>query len=258
MDAEQPSSVTSSTPLTRTFVAEAHLDRDRRLTVSPDGVAFELGIGVRHVLLWADCATVLRTGNRIEAILDETTSVLVRAGDWYCGDEALDLIERVVPADLLVVLPGEPETDPMPFRLSGLATTSSVVHGIAIAAAMLLALVIVGIGVDNGSVVMVFVGCAVAASSVPFALAMRRRLAVPRRWRQSAAVAGRAQIRIDHGLGRLPDAGLDAAVWGLPLVGVLGCIALVLTTHVFAYYLLVLGLGLGIRAHVERLRRRHR
>lgn len=243
----------------RAFAPEAHLPRNRRLLVDWWGVAVELGIGVQHRLAWADCEAVVRFPDRIELVLTPETSLVVRAGDWYQGDEAVELAYRLAPPALRVHLPGEPEPEVVPYLLTGLSRHTAPLLGTALVACLLIAVMALVAASVNHRWQAVALGTVFLLAALPLLRAIRVRLAVPRRWRQIAAAnTSRAGVLLD---GRLVRS-------SVPLLRVIAVAALVLAvalsvlwwqqTGVVLWPVLVLGAAVAGCARHELQRRRGR
>lgn len=209
-------------PSSLVFAPEAHRPRHHRLVVDGTGVVFEVGVGVRHRLGWAECDAVLRFQDRIELIVDGATSVVVRAQDWYDGSGVLSLADRVVPPTLLITLDGDPEPDPTPYVLAGVAAVPApVVAGAAGLATTAATASLVG-GLVQRSAPLLLAAVALAWAVLPLVQGLRRRIAVPSRWRASAAVSGPRRVRLDHLLSRMPAAVLRRTLLGAPLLALVG------------------------------------
>ncbi len=213
---------------------------------------------VRQAIGWADCEAVLRFPDRVELVLNAEISVVVRADDWFRGDEALALVERVVPTPLLVVVEGEPEPDPTPYLLRGAATSSSVALLLGAFACAVIAHLGISIGFQEHRPVAVLIGVAFAAPVAHLLQATRERLAVPRKWRASAAAAGKRFVRLDDTLTRMPDVALRFATVGLPAIGVLAAFGWWWWIGTIAWPFVVIAVILGVAAQIERERRERR
>jgi hypothetical protein len=174
------------------------------------------------------------------------------------GKLPLALVERVVPAPLLVVMADEPEPDPMPYRLQGAATSSAVVLLLGAFACAVIAFTGIWVGIQDHRSVAVLIGIAFAAPALHLLRATRTRLAVPRRWRASAAVAGQRTVRIDDALIRMPSRLLRVATVGFPALGVLTAFAWWLWNGYIAVPFVAAGISLGLAAQIERRRRERR
>ena len=241
----------------RVFVAEAHMPQNRRLIVGPTDVVLEVGIGVQHRFAWADCDAVLRFPDRLELVFGQS-SLLVRASDWFRGDEALQLADRLMPSSLRIEVAGEPEPDPVPYQLYGLARNSSVVLGVGALSCAAVAAMGIGLGLSNRRSVAVLIGLLFCVPVRSLVDAIRRRRAVPQRWRRAAAQASRARINRNAVLAGASDGALWAARVYLPLGGVALAFGWWTWTGTVPIVFVLLGAGLGIAAGVELQRRRHR
>jgi hypothetical protein len=226
--------------------------------IDPTGIVIEQGIGVRHCLGWADCVAVLKFPDRIEMILNDVVSVIVRAADWYQGDEAMAMIQQVVPAPLFITIGGDAEYDPEPFRLQGLATWSSVVLTLGALCCLTIAFLGTALGISERRAEAVSTGMAFLLP-VPFLVcATIRRLAVPRRWRARAAVDGRRHVVANDTLIRTSDAMLRVLIIALPLTGVAASLGWWLWTGYVPAPFITCGALAGVVAAAELRRRRRR
>lgn len=245
-------------PSAGVFAPEAHRPRHWRLAIDPAALVLEDGFGAQVRVPWTDCDAVLRFPDRCELVLNGSASLVVRADDWFRGAKALALIDRIVPAPLRVVIPTWSEPDPTPYRLSGLATWSSVVLLLGAAGCVFIASVGLCLGVLDRRASAVVVGLGFLLPVPPLLLATRRRLAVPPRWREAASTAGRARVSLDHGLARSPSWMVKAAVVGLPLAGGAVSLAWWLWVRAIPTPFVVCGAALGFAASFELRRRRRR
>lgn len=242
----------------RVFAPEAHLPRTRRLIIGPMDVVLEVGIGVQHRFTWADCDAVLRFPDRLELVFGQS-SLVIRASDWFHGSEALQLADQLMPSSLRVEVPtGEAEPDPVPYKLYGLARSSSVVLGVTAFSCAAVAAMAIGLGVSNRRSVAVLIGLLFCIPIRSLVEAIRRRRAVPQRWRIAAAQASRHQVNRDALLAAASDGALWAARVGLPLGGVVLAFGWWTWTGTVPIVLVLLGAGLGVAADVELQRRHHR
>lgn len=118
--------------------------------------------GVQSTVRWGRCEAVLAWPDRIELVLGDQTSLVVRASERHRGSQALDAIRARAPRSLLVPMPHDPEPQPEVYVLRGLATSP----GSALWALLLLATVVaamgMGIGVSEGRTSAVLVGAVFA------------------------------------------------------------------------------------------------
>ena len=239
------------------FAPEAHLPRERRLLVGGAGVTLEAGLGVRHVFPWAACEGVLLWPDRVELLLNDEVSIVIRAVDWHRGSTALDAIRLRAPQSLLVLMPADPEPEPSRYVLTGLATSSGVVLVLLVASLGLVGLIGLGIGEEDHRGSAIAVGAVFAAAMLFVLRALLIRLHVPRRWRDAAAVRGRMSVAVDTQLATSSDRALTIAEPVLYAVAGL-LIGIWLTIHGFTGVLAVLTAGSGLAVRRERMRRRHR
>jgi hypothetical protein len=238
------------------FAPEAHLPRERRLTVDSSGVTLETSLGVRHLLAWADCEVVMLWRDRAEIALQNEVSVVVRARDWHRGDEALRAIEVRAPASVLVPMLDDPEPEPNLYVLRGLATSSSVVLVVLLLSLLIVALTGLSIGIEEDRVPALILGLIFGLGTVGTAKSLATRLRVPRRWRDAAVVRGRMSVEVDSRIARSSDKTLAVAepvLYGLAGV-TLGVLAAERRISLLPP-LLILGVALAVRRERNRRNR---
>lgn len=239
------------------FAPEAHLPRERRLLVDGTGVTIETSLGVRHVMPWAACRAVMVWSDRAELLLDDEVSVVIRATDWHHGDQALNAIRTRAPGATLILLPDDPEPEPARYMLRGLATSSSAVLILLATSLALVAAIGIGVGAQDRRLPATLIGIGFAVAALGALRSLVRRLNVPRRWRDEAAVSGRTAVALDSHLARASDRALALIEPGLyALTGLaVGVLAANRTLNPLPPMLL-LGLALAVRR--ERARRMRR
>lgn len=242
---------------TRAFAPEAHLPRSRRLIIGPVDVLIEVGVGVQHRFPWSECDAVLRFPDRLELVMGDT-SVVIRASDWYQGTDALELADRLVPAELLVEVSGDPEPPLTPYRLDGLARHSSVVLATAAGACIAVSLMALTLSASDRRQVGVIIAALFLLPVKPLISAVRRRRSVPARWRQAAIQAPASRVRWDATLARTSSRNLVIARTALPVATAVGTVGWWAWTGDLGWFLLVIGGAAGSAVNLELRRRRHR
>jgi hypothetical protein len=236
------------------FAPEAHLPQERRLVVDTTGLVLETGFGVRHMIAWTACRAVLVWRDRVELLVEDEVSIVVRATEWHRGARAVQAISERAPAAITVAMPDDPEPVPARYVLRGLATSSGAVLVLLAASLALVAVMGIGIGIQDRRAPALVLGAlfAVAAGGVLRSLVIRLR--VPARWRASAAVRGRTPVAIDSKIARSSDPAL--AVAEPALFAAAGLVGGVIVLVVGSYNLLPAVLILGVAFAVRRERRR--
>lgn len=209
LDAALPRRTTRSL---RVFAPEAHLPSERRLIVDGSGVTVEAALGIRRSFPWSDCEAVLCWPDRAEIVFNPEVSLMVRATDWHLGQQAVRSIQALAPPLLVVMMQEDPEPSPELYVLRGLARSSGTVLIIFTLAAALVALLGVSIAFSDhrwqsGAVSIPFAWAAATAGT-----ALHRRLRVPARWREAAALRGRTSVRMDSQIARSSDLTLRLAL----------------------------------------------
>lgn len=242
----------------RTFAPEAHLPRNRRLLIDSWGVAVELGIGIQHRLAWRHCAAVVRFPDRIELVLTPDTSLVVRAGDWYQGDQAVELAYSLAPPDLRLELPGTPEPGMAPYVLTGLAKNSVPLLSTLLIACLGIALMALALAGTNHRWQAALIGMAFLLPVWPLVRALGVRLAVPGRWRRMAANTSRAQVVLDGQLTRAPVSLVRVTIVAALVLAVVLSVLWWQAVGGMPWLLLAVGVAVAGRAHHELRRRRGR
>lgn len=236
------------------FAPEAHLPQERRLVVDATGVVLETGFGVRHMIAWTACRAVLVWRDRAELLVDDEVSIVIRASEWHRGTEAVQAIHHRAPSVITVPMPDDPEPEPERYVLRGLAASSGAVLGLLAASLALVAIMGIGIGVQDRRSVAVVIGGLFAIAALGVLRSLRARLRVPSRWRASAAVRGRTSVALDSKIARSSD--LALAIAEPALFAVAGLVAAVIVLAVRSYNLLPAMLILGVALAVRRERQR--
>lgn len=251
-----PGRTAGGRPAVKAFAPEAHLPAERRLLVDASGVVLETGWGVRHAFSWDRCVALLVWADRAEIVLDDEVSLVVRAGDWHRGAEALRALATSAPPALAVPMPLDPEVEPVRYVLRGLATSSAVVLWTLVASLGIAAAALLGAATaDRGPAVAFGVTFLLAALAPVRALQVRYR--VPRRWRQAAAVRGRSSVAIDAGIAGASDTALRVATVVLSALAVVVLVGL-LALHRPSLVPSVVLSGLALAVQRERQRREQR
>jgi hypothetical protein len=241
----------------RAFAPEAHMPRTRRLVIGPHEVIIEAGIGLQHHLAWLDCDAVLRFPDRLELVYGPT-SVVIRASEWHRGEEALALADAVIPSTHRIEVMGEPEPDVVPYRLWGLARHSAAVLVVALMSTMAVSGICLVLAAPSRRAVDVVLALAFVLPVPPLVSAIRRRLAVPRRWRARATQSTRGRVRFDSFLARSSERTLRTARIVVPLGGVLIAFAWWCWTGDAPIGLVVFSVAVAAAMNYELRRRRHR
>lgn len=242
----------------RAFAPEAHMPRNRRLLIEAAGVVLEVDVGVQHRIAWADCEAVLRFPDRLELVFDPANSLVIRASDWFHGEDVLTLADGLVPPTLLVEIDGVAEDDPTPYVLTGLARHSAVVVATALLSCSIMAALAIGIGMSQRRGAAVLIGLAFCIPVVPLMRGIRRRLSVPRRWRGSAVQGSPVRVRFDARLSVTSERGLRTIRILLPVLGVLASFGWWMWTGNVPVVVVTFATGLSIVVDLELRRRRHR
>lgn len=236
------------------FAPEAHLPQERRLIVDSTGLILETGFGVRHTIAWTACRGVLVWPDRAELLVEDALSIVVRAAEWHRGTEAIHAIGDRAPAAITVVMPDDPEPEPDRYVLRGLAASSGVVLVLLAASLALVALMGIGLGIQEQRTSALVVGTLFAIAAAGVLRSLQIRLRVPVRWRSSAAVRGRTSVAIDSAIARASDRALAVAEPTLFVAA--GLLASVGVVALGSYNLLPAILVLGVALAVRRERRR--
>ncbi len=229
------------------FAPEAHLPQERRLVVDSTGVTLETGFGVRHVIAWTACRAVLVWRDRAELLVDDEVSILVRASEWHRGAEAVHAISERAPAAVAVPMPDDPEPEPDRYMLRGLAGSSGAVLVLLAASLALLAVLGIGIGVQDSRASGWIIGTLFAVATAGVLRSLQIRLRVPARWRTSAAVRGRTAVAIDSKIAGSSDRTLAIAEPALFAAAGLAAGVIVVGAHSYNLIpaMLILGVALG-------------
>ena len=202
------------------FAAEAHLSRDRRLIIDASGLVMEWQTGIQSSVRWGQCEAVLAWPDRIELVLGDQTSLVVRASQWHRGSQALDAIRARAPRSLLVPMPHDPEPQPEMYVLRGLATSPGSVLWVLLLLATVVAAMGLDIGVSEGRTSGVLVGAAFALGGAFVVRAMVVRFRVPSRWRIAAVARGRLGVGLESTAAAASGRGLVIAAIATVLIAV--------------------------------------
>lgn len=248
--------VADGEPSAMAFAPEAHLPAERRLVVDASGVVLETGWGVRHNVSWDRCTALLLWADRAELVLDDELSIVIRAGDWHRGAEALRALAARAPRGLAVPMPADRESEPVRYVLRGLATSSAVVLWTLVGSLGIAAAALFGAATADRGLAVALGGAFLLAALAPLR-ALQVRCRVPRRWRSAAAVRGRSSVALDAGIAGASDHALHVAtvvLYALAVVVLLGLLALGRP----ALWPSVLLSGLALAVQRERQRREQR
>jgi hypothetical protein len=236
------------------FAPEAHLPQERRLVIDTTGVILETGFGVRHMIAWNACRAVLIWRDRAELLVEDEVSVVVRASEWHRGADAVRAISQRAPEPVAVPMPDDPEPEPDRYMLRGLAASSGAVLVLLAASLALVAVMGIGISMQEGRTPAWIIGAVFAIATVAVLRSLQIRLRVPARWRASAAVRGRTAVAIDSKIARSSDRALAIVEPALFVAAGLVAGVIVMVSH--SYNLLPAMLILGVAFAVRRERQR--
>jgi hypothetical protein len=227
------------------------------LIIDAHGVVLEAGVGVQHRFAWSDCDAVLRFPDRMELMFAEF-SVVIRASEWFGGDQALAFADHLMPPALGIQVAGDREPDIVPFRLDGLARHTIPVLVVAALSSTAVAACAFTLSAPGRRWVGVLFGLLFLLPIQPLIAAIRRRMAVPSRWRQAAVQTSGSRVRFDSVLARASNRNLSIARALLPPAGVLAATAWWMWTGTVsvAFVLVATALAGAISFELNRRRRR--
>lgn len=243
------------------FVAARHRPGGQRLIIGARGVLLEPAPTVQFAVAWEECVAILRHRDGRRDIVGEDATVLsFDPADWAQSSSAVQALDALAPADLILDLPGAPAAlRRPPMVLSGLAAWStSILVVLALAMGSFTAFMAT---ISTGAVHPILAGVFVAVCAVltaPFVVALVQRLRVPRQQRTTMATRARthAAVAVDQALARGSRTlarNVAVGAWTTTAVSLL-----IGAWHGVAFWPAAFIASFAIRATREATRRQHR
>lgn len=162
-----------------------------------------------------------------------------------------------MPSELLVEVAGEPEPPLIPYRLDALGRHSSAVLACAAGACLAISVMALTLSSSDRRQVGVVIGVLFLLPAQPLISAIRRRRAVPARWRQAAIQARASRVRLDGTLAPMSTRNLVLARTAVPVASAVGTVGWWAWTGDLVWLFLAVGGAVSSAVGVEQRRRRH-